>query len=217
MNYFSASDESCCVHAAFYGLSMCGVTVEISSSSSGLPAISLGFAVLISSAAFPALSLGFIILIVLLRPSYISGVHHSFSSSSVFLSYTSGIYLLCSQLYLWVSPFFFFCVPCCISGVHHFYSSNLLCSQLYLWASPFWVKFLHMWPFFNPTTEVVTFRLREWWMLGEILLPAFTRPGNECKDLLVYTMECMCALTRPHFIRLLSSERVLGEWSQNPS
>ena len=27
-------------------------------------------------------------------------------------------------------------------------------------------------------------------------------------------MECMCAQTRPRFI--LSSERVLGEWSQNP-
>ena len=38
----------------------------------------------------------------------------------------------------------------------------LLCFQLYLCSSPFWVRVLHMWPFFNPTTEVVTFRLRGW-------------------------------------------------------
>ena len=38
--------------------------------------------------------------------------------------------------------FFFFCVP-----------------QLHLWGSPFWVRFLRMRPFFNPTIEVVTFRL----------------------------------------------------------
>ena len=42
----------------------------------------------------------------------------------------------------------------------------LLCSQLYLWGSPFGVRFLHMWLFFNPTTEVVTFRLLGFCMLG---------------------------------------------------
>ena len=41
----------------------------------------------------------------------------------------------------------------------------LLHSQLYLWGSPFWLRFLHMWPFFNPTIEVVTFRLCGWCML----------------------------------------------------
>ena len=45
--------------------------------------------------------------------------------------------------------FFFFCVP-----------------QLYLWGSPLWVKFLRMWPFFNPTIKVATFRLRGWCVLG---------------------------------------------------
>ena len=45
--------------------------------------------------------------------------------------------------------FFFFCVP-----------------QLYLWGSPLWVRFLRMWPFFNPTIKVVTFRLRGWCVLG---------------------------------------------------
>ena len=64
--------------------------------------------------------------------------------------------------------FFFFCVP-----------------QLYLWGSPFFcVRFLCMWPFFNPTIKVVTFRLRGWCVLGVFLFPAFTRLGHECQDLL---------------------------------
>ena len=45
--------------------------------------------------------------------------------------------------------FFFFPFPSYISGVHHF-----------------WVRFLRMWPFFNPTIKVVTFRLRGWCVLG---------------------------------------------------
>ena len=64
--------------------------------------------------------------------------------------------------------FFFLCVfPSYISGVHHF-----------------WVRFLRMWPFFNPTIKVVTFRLRGWCVLGVFLLPAFTRLGHERQDLL---------------------------------
>ena len=41
-------------------------------------------------------------------------------------------------------------------------------------------------PFFfkNPTNEVVTFHLRGWCLLGVFLLPAFTRLGHECHDLL---------------------------------
>ena len=35
-----------------------------------------------------------------------------------------------------------------------------------------------MWPFLNPTTEVVTFRLRGWCMR------IFTHVGHECQDLL---------------------------------
>ena len=38
--------------------------------------------------------------------------------------------------------------------------------------------------FFNPAIEVVTFRLRGWYMLGVSLLPAFTRLGHEYQDLL---------------------------------
>ena len=73
-------------------------------------------------------------------PSYISGVHHS-SSSSVFPAISVGftillrppaislgftillLLLLRSQLYLWGSLFFFFCIPSYISGVHHSSSS----------------------------------------------------------------------------------------------
>ena len=68
----------------------------------------------------------------------------------------------------------------------HTYSHKLflLRSQLYLWGSPFWVRFLCIWPFFNPTTEVITVCLYGWCMLGVFLLRAFTRPGHECQDLL---------------------------------
>ena len=38
--------------------------------------------------------------------------------------------------------------------------------------------------FFNPTTEVVTFRLRGCCVLGVLLLPEFTRLGHEYQDLL---------------------------------
>ena len=38
--------------------------------------------------------------------------------------------------------------------------------------------------FFNPTIKVVTVRLRGWCVLGVFLLPAFTRLGHECQDLL---------------------------------
>ena len=54
----------------------------------------------------------------------------------------------------------------------------------YRWGSPFWVRLLRMWPCFNPTIEVVTFRLRGWCMLGVFLLPAFTPPKHERQDLL---------------------------------
>ena len=87
-----------------------------------------------------------------------------------------------------------FCVPCYISGVCHF-GWDFLCT----------------WPFYNPTTEVITFCLRGWCMLGVFLLLAFTRLGHECWDLLSL---CICAQARPWFIP--SPERVLGEWSQNP-
>ena len=75
------------------------------------------------------------------------------------------------HLWVWqhVKFFFFFCVPSYISGVHHFLS------EIFAYVTVF---------FFNPTIEVVTLRLRGWCILGVFLLPAFTRLGHECQDLL---------------------------------
>ena len=53
------------------------------------------------------------------------------------------------RYFFWLNSgrfFFFFIIP-----------------QLDLWGSPFWVRFLRMWPFLNPTSEVVTFHLL--WMV----------------------------------------------------
>ena len=63
--------------------------------------------------------------------------------------------------------FFFFCVFCNISGVHHFGRDFCVCDG-----------------FVHPTTEKVTFRLRGWCMPGMFSLPAFTHLGQECQDLL---------------------------------
>ena len=82
-----------------------------------------------------------------------------------------------------------------------------LLPQLYLWGSPFWARFLRI--------EVVTFRLHGQCMLGVFLLPAFTRLGHECQDLL---SPCNGMHNYVHRLDLglHSSARFLGEWSQNP-
>ena len=54
-----------------------------------------------------------------------------------------------------------------LSGVHHFGWDFCVCER-----------------FLNPTIEVVTFHFHGWLMLGVFLLPAFTRLGHECEDLL---------------------------------
>ena len=89
--------------------------------------------------------------------------------------------------------------PSYISGVHHL-------DESFVYVTNF--------VYFNPTIEVVTFRLRGWCMLGVFLLPAFTHLGHQYQDLLsLYDGMHVCT-SRPRFI--LSFERVLGEWSQNP-
>ena len=82
----------------------------------------------------------------------------------LFFTCTTGI---CTRVHVQLSIVFFFCIP-----------------QLYLWGSPFWVRFLWVWPFLNPTIEVVIFRLCGWCMMGVFLLLTFTRLGHECQDLL---------------------------------
>ena len=69
------------------------------------------------------------------------------------------------------------------------------------------MRFLRLWLFSIPTSEVVTFRLRGWCMLGVFLFPSFTCHDMNVRIFWVIAMEYMCAETRPCFI--LSSERVL--------
>ena len=172
---------------------------------------------------FVFIFLGFTVFFSFCIPSCISWVHHSSSALTAISSFSSAFpamslgftillffLLMRSQLYLWGSPFFFFCIPSNISGVHHSFffcipsytsgvhrSSSafpavsqgftillILRFQLHLWGQPFWVRLLLMWWFFNPTIEVVTFGLCEWCVLGVFLLPAFTLLGHECQDLL---------------------------------
>ena len=51
--------------------------------------------------------------------------------------------------------------PSYISGVHNF-----------------WARFLHMWPFFNPTIKVVTFRLCGWCVLGMFFVAGIHPSGT---------------------------------------
>ena len=48
----------------------------------------------------------------------------------------------------------------------------LLRSQPYLWGSPFLVRFLCMWPVFNPSIEVATFCLHGWDRLVGLVVKA---------------------------------------------
>ena len=72
---------------------------------------------------------------------------YSSMAVSVTVASTEGHRVMRKSELLWSflhkAFFFFFCVP-----------------QLDLWGSPCLVRFLRMWPFFNPTIKVVTFRLR---------------------------------------------------------
>ena len=54
----------------------------------------------------------------------------------------------------------------CIHRFTDFFLLFFWVPQLYLWGSPYWVRFLHTWPFFHPTIEVITFSLCRWCMLG---------------------------------------------------
>ena len=172
-----------------------------------------------SSSVFPAISLGFTFSFCV--PSYISWVHL--------------LLLLCFQIYLWGSSFFFFYVPSYISGVHLL----LLRSQLYLWSSPsssssvfpaislgftilgeistyvtYFVCLFCFVLFFNPTMEVDTFRLGRWYMLDVFLLPAFTRLGHECQDLLSPSEGMYVCTDYASGYALI--QKSFREWSQNP-
>ena len=73
-----------------------------------------------------------------------------------------------------------------------------------------------MWPFFNPTIKVVTFRLRGWCVPGGCVFVAGIHQSRTWTSGSFESArwKCMCAQTRPRFI--LSSERVFwgnGVWS----
>ena len=82
---------------------------------------------------------------------------HTMPHARILTYYVTRILLLHSQLYFW-------------PGFIHFGCDFLVCDRLVF--------------FFNPTIEVVTFRLHGWCMLVMFLLPAFTGLGHECQDLL---------------------------------
>ena len=65
-----------------------------------------------------------------------------------------------------------------ISLVFTIFGEFCMCGRVYLFVV------VVLFCFFTPTIEVVTFRLCGWCMLGVFLLPAFTRLGNECQELL---------------------------------
>ena len=72
----------------------------------------------------------------------------------------------------------FFCFPNNISGAPHFRCDFCVCDRCCCCCC--WVFCF----FFNPTIEVVAFRLRGWCMLDVFLLPAFMCLGRECQYLL---------------------------------
>ena len=83
--------------------------------------------------------------------------------------------------------------------------------------SIFWRDVCRMWPFlflffFNPTIEVVTFRLRGFCMLDAFLLPAFARQGHECQDLMS-PLDGMPVCT--DYTSVYALIRALREWNHN--
>ena len=94
---------------------------------------------------------------------------------------------------------FFFSFPSYISGVHHF-----------------WVRFLRMWPFFNPTIKVVTFRLRGWCVLGVFFVagihPSRTWTSGSFESVW-WNRACVHRLDLGLYSHL---KEFLGEWSLNP-
>ena len=120
----------------------------------------------------------------------------SYSQQHIYLSTSQNRNFFCFFVFFFGGGSFAF--PSYISGVHHF-----------------WMRFLRMWPFFNPTIKVVTFRLRGWCVLGVFLLPAFTRLRTWTSGSFesVRWNACMHRLD----LGLYSHPKEFwGEWSLNP-
>ena len=125
------------------------------------------------------------------------------------LPYPIFIFFCIHQLYLWGSLFW-------VRFLHIKGSRPEWCisSMMYSRDVPFWSETLNMWLLLNPTTEVVTFRLRGWCMLEVFFVAGIHPSRTSVRIFWVCAMKCMCTQTRLWFI--LSSKRVLMEWSQNP-
>ena len=101
-------------------------------------------------------------------------------------------------LYLFFFFFFFFAFPSYISGVHHF-----------------WVRFLHMWPFFNPTVKVVTFRLCGWCLLG-VFFVAGMHPSRTWTSGSFESVQWNACMHRLDLSLYSHPKEFWGEWSLNP-
>ena len=98
-------------------------------------------------------------------------------------------------LFFFFFSFFFFTFPSYISGIHHF-----------------WVRFLRMWPFFNPTIKVVTFRLRGWCVLGV----AGIHPSRTWTSGSFESVRWNACVHRLDLGLYSHPKEFLGEWSLNP-
>ena len=94
-------------------------------------------------------------------------------------------------------------LPSYVSVVHHFGSDFCVCD-----------RFLFVCLFFNPTVEIVTFRLCGRCMLSVLLLPAFTRLGHESQELWSLCDGVRVCTDYTSVYTLI--RKSLGEWSQNP-
>ena len=94
--------------------------------------------------------------------------------------------------------FFCFAFPSYISGVHHF-----------------WVRFLRMWPFFNPTIKVVTFRLCGWCVLG-VFFVAGIHPSRTWTSGSFESVRWNACVHRLDLGLYSHPKEFLGEWSLNP-
>ena len=90
-----------------------------------------------------------------------------------------------------------FAFPNYISGVHHF-----------------WVRFLRMWPFFNPTIKVVTFRLRGWCVLGVFV--AGIHPSRTWTSGSFEPVRWNACVHRLDLSLYSHPKEFWGEWSLNP-
>ena len=87
--------------------------------------------------------------------------------------------------------------------------------QLHFWGSPLWVRFLRMWPFFNPTIKVGTFRLRGWCVLG-VFFVASIHPYRTWTSGSFESVRWNACAHRLDLGLYSHRKEFWGEWSLNP-